>query len=80
MLITSYQVGCPVRSIFPEALDMLRQKQHLLGYPLQALICAMTWSLMIHRFMSNKIMPMSEAVEGYVSIMGRSRYHQVLLV
>ncbi|CAD6588071.1 MAG: hypothetical protein ASARMPREDX12_003150 [Alectoria sarmentosa] len=42
------QMGrCPVRSIFPQALDMLKKKQHLLG------------------FMSDKIMPMSEAVEGY---------------
>ncbi|KAI9720781.1 MAG: hypothetical protein M1812_002620 [Candelaria pacifica] len=42
------QMGrCPVRSIFPEALDLLRKKQHLLG------------------FMADKIMPLSEAVEGY---------------
>ena len=27
---------CPVRSIFPEALDMLRKKQHLLGSVCQA--------------------------------------------
>lgn len=27
------QMGrCPVRSIFPEALEMLKKKQHLLGY------------------------------------------------
>jgi hypothetical protein len=27
------QMGrCPVRSIFPQALEMLEQKQHLLGY------------------------------------------------
>ncbi|KAL8881890.1 MAG: hypothetical protein Q9198_001006 [Flavoplaca austrocitrina] len=42
------QMGrCPVRSIFPQALKKLKQKQHLLG------------------FMSDKIMPLSEAVEGY---------------
>ncbi|KAF2816776.1 putative alcohol dehydrogenase [Mytilinidion resinicola] len=42
------QMGrCPVRSIFPQALDKLKQKQHLLG------------------FMADKIMPLSEAVEGY---------------
>ncbi|KAI9877149.1 MAG: hypothetical protein M1830_004678 [Pleopsidium flavum] len=42
------QMGrCPVRSIFPQALDMLKQKQHLLG------------------FMSDKIMPLSQAEEGY---------------
>ena len=42
------QMGrCPVRSIFPQALQKLKEKQHLLG------------------FMSDKMMPMSEAVEGY---------------
>ncbi|KAF4627568.1 hypothetical protein G7Y89_g10589 [Cudoniella acicularis] len=42
------QMGrCPVRSIFPEALEMLKKKQHLL------------------EFMTGKIMPLSEAVEGY---------------
>ncbi|OBT62381.1 hypothetical protein VE03_08427 [Pseudogymnoascus sp. 23342-1-I1] len=42
------QMGrCPVRSIFPEALKLLQEKQHLLG------------------FMFDKIMPLSEAVEGY---------------
>ncbi|KAF2091775.1 GroES-like protein [Saccharata proteae CBS 121410] len=42
------QMGrCPVRSIFPEALEQLEKKQHLLG------------------FMSEKIMPLSESVEGY---------------
>lgn len=42
------QMGrCPVRSIFPQALEKLKQKQHLLG------------------FMADKIMPLSEAVEGY---------------
>ena len=29
------QMGrCPVHSIFPQALDKLKQKQHLLGYDL----------------------------------------------
>ncbi|EEP82020.1 conserved hypothetical protein [Uncinocarpus reesii 1704] len=42
------QMGrCPVRSIFPGALEMLKKKQHLLG------------------FMADKIMPLSQAVEGY---------------
>ncbi|GAB7339704.1 hypothetical protein MBLNU457_6275t1 [Dothideomycetes sp. NU457] len=42
------QMGrCPVRSIFPQALEKLKQKQNLLG------------------FMFEKIMPLSEAVEGY---------------
>ncbi|CRG85734.1 RNA-binding protein rnc1 [Talaromyces islandicus] len=42
------QMGrCPVRTIFPRAVEVLKQKQHLLG------------------FMADKIMPLSEAVEGY---------------
>lgn len=42
------QMGrCPVRSIFPQALQKLKEKQDLLG------------------FMSDKVMPLSEAVEGY---------------
>ena len=42
------QMGrCPVRSIFAEALEKLKQKQHLLG------------------FMFEKVMPLSEALEGY---------------
>jgi len=42
------QMGrCPVRSIFPQSLERLKQKQHLLG------------------FMADKIMPLSDAVEGY---------------
>jgi threonine dehydrogenase-like Zn-dependent dehydrogenase len=38
---------CPVRSVFDDALELLKEKQHLLG------------------FMEEKIMPLSEAVEGY---------------
>lgn len=42
------QMGrCPVRSIFPQALEKLKDKEHLLG------------------FMADKVMPLSEAVEGY---------------
>ncbi|KAL1628135.1 hypothetical protein SLS56_005955 [Neofusicoccum ribis] len=42
------QMGrCPVRSIFPQALEALQKKQHLLG------------------FMADKVMPLSEAIEGY---------------
>lgn len=53
---------CPVRSIFPQALDMLKKKQHLLGYAPNAGYRPL---LTMPRFMSDKIMPMSEAVEGY---------------
>lgn len=42
------QMGrCPVRAIFPQALEALRKKQHLLG------------------FMTDKFMPLDQAVEGY---------------
>ncbi|ERF72076.1 hypothetical protein EPUS_04994 [Endocarpon pusillum Z07020] len=42
------QMGrCPVRSIFPQALEKLQQKQHLLD------------------FMADKIMPLTQAVDGY---------------
>jgi len=42
------QMGrCPVRSIFPQALELLQKKQHLL------------------EFMFDKIMPLSDGVEGY---------------
>ncbi|KAI9759942.1 MAG: hypothetical protein M4579_001975 [Chaenotheca gracillima] len=42
------QMGrCPVRSIFPQALELLKQKQDQLG------------------FMADKIMPLSQAIEGY---------------
>ncbi|KAJ9202511.1 hypothetical protein DTO164E3_2951 [Paecilomyces variotii] len=42
------QMGrCPVRSIFPQALEMLKKNQHKLG------------------FMADKVMPLSQAVEGY---------------
>lgn len=42
------QMGrCPVRTVFPQALEALRKKHHLLN------------------FMSDKIMPLSQAVEGY---------------
>lgn len=42
------QMGrCPVRSVFPQALEALKRNQHLVG------------------FMADKIMPLSEAVEGY---------------
>jgi len=57
---------CPVRSIFPQALEVLKKKQHLLGYAIFFFFspcnCVCTNVL---RFMADKIMPLSEAVEGY---------------
>ncbi|KAL2377650.1 hypothetical protein RJZ90_006563 [Blastomyces dermatitidis] len=54
------QMGrCPVRSIFPQAIDILKKKQHLLG------------------FMADKIMPLSEAEEGY-SIFDKMQVQKVI--
>ena len=38
---------CPVRSVAPQALEVLKKNQHKLG------------------FMADKMMPLSQAVEGY---------------
>jgi len=54
---------CPVRSIFPEALKLLEEKQDLLesvNYPHLAYQKTNQPS-----FMLDKIMPLSDAVEGY---------------
>lgn len=56
---------CPVRSIFPQALEMLKQKQDLLGYGNPVQITVLGWLKLRNRFMADKIMPLSEAVEGY---------------
>ena len=58
------QMGrCPVRSVFEDALKVLEKKQHLLEYVhsphFQADVLTMT------SFMTDKIMPISQAVEGY---------------
>jgi len=54
------QMGrCPVRSIFPEALKLLEEKQDSLG------------------FMFDKIMPLSDAVEGY-EIFDKMLAHKVV--
>ncbi|KAI9168097.1 zinc-type alcohol dehydrogenase-like protein [Paramyrothecium foliicola] len=46
---------CPVRSVFPQALELLQRKQHLLE-----LTSSATFS-----FMTDTIMPLSDAVMGY---------------
>ncbi|KAK1763985.1 chaperonin 10-like protein [Phialemonium atrogriseum] len=50
---------CPVRSIFPQALELLEKKQHLLS------------------FMTETIMPLSQAVEGY-EIFDNMKVHKVI--
>jgi len=56
------QMGrCPVRSIFPEALEMLKKKQHLLD------------------FMTDKFLPLSQAVEGY-DIFNKMQVQKVVFV
>lgn len=62
------QMGrCPVRSVFEKALERLKAKQDLLGYVLVTLLPPDygTDVLMTCRFMADKIMPLTEAVEGY---------------
>ncbi|CZT52137.1 related to formaldehyde dehydrogenase [Rhynchosporium secalis] len=56
------QMGrCPVRSIFPEALEMLKKNQHKLD------------------FMTDKFMPLSQAVEGY-DIFNKMQVQKVVFV
>lgn len=58
------QMGrCPVRSVFPQALEALKRNQHLLGSVILSLLSSQ--ANIIRRFMADKIMPLSEAVEGY---------------
>lgn len=64
------QMGrCPVRSIFEKALEKLREKQGQLGWVFLFLfiifssICVQV--LTLSRFMADKIMPLTDAVEGY---------------
>ncbi|PQE12413.1 Alcohol dehydrogenase superfamily zinc-type protein [Rutstroemia sp. NJR-2017a BVV2] len=54
------QMGrCPVRSVFPHALEVLKKNQHKLD------------------FMTDKIMPMSQAIEGY-DIFNKMQVHKVI--
>ncbi len=53
---------CPVRSIFPEALKVLEQKQDLFG---SVYILCPDGRTNSSRFMFEKVMPLSQAVEGY---------------
>lgn len=55
---------CPVRSIFKEALALLKEKQHLLGW-VGINPNPPSGRLTLERFMSDKIMPLTGAVEGY---------------
>lgn len=58
------QMGrCPVRSIFAEALESLERHQDKLGYV--PFLRIRDSKLIICRFMADKIMPLTEAVEGY---------------
>jgi len=54
---------CPVRSIFPEALKLLEEKQDLLE--LVHLLHMSQSATNQLSFMFDKIMPLSDAVEGY---------------
>lgn len=64
---------CPVKSVSEEALAVLKKNQHKLGYVsllsswlwLLWLFAFADWLLHMNRFMSDKIMPLTQAVEGY---------------
>jgi hypothetical protein len=53
---------CPVRSIFPEAIKLLEEKQHQLE---SVLLYRSVPNTNRPSFMFDKIMPLSDAVEGY---------------
>ncbi|KEY64327.1 hypothetical protein S7711_06371 [Stachybotrys chartarum IBT 7711] len=67
------QMGrCPVRSVFPEALAVLEQKQHLFEYVAQRVYnLSVVTSLIVLaniqlvRFMFDHVMPLEQAPEGY---------------
>ncbi|QSZ29010.1 hypothetical protein DSL72_003520 [Monilinia vaccinii-corymbosi] len=52
---------CPVRSVFPQAMEVLKKNQHKLD------------------FMTDKIMPLSQVVEGY-DIFNKMQVHKVIFV
>lgn len=61
---------CPVRAVFPEALELLKKKSHLLGYVLDLLVEGIgmsdnTYNATYYRFMADKIMSITEAEEAY---------------
>lgn len=59
---------CPVKSVSEEALAVLKKNQHKLGYVslLSSWLFAFAdWLLHMNRFMTDKIMPLTQAVEGY---------------
>lgn len=58
------QMGrCPVRSIFIEALEVLKKNQHKLEYV--SFSISLDFRANYVSFMTQKIMPLSEAVQGY---------------
>lgn len=61
---------CPVRAVFPEALELLKKKSHLLGYAFDLLTREIgmnggAYSDTYYRFMADKIMSITEAEEAY---------------
>ena len=62
---------CPVKSVSDEALTVLKKNQHKLGYVsllspwlVATMVICCCW-LAMDRFMADKIMPLTQAVEGY---------------
>ena len=56
---------CPVRSIFPQALEALGKKQHLLEYVFHRFMSSVGTITNDRRFMTDKVMPLTEALDGY---------------
>jgi hypothetical protein len=54
---------CPVRAVFPDALEVLRKRAGLFGYVFSGYLWGEANSG--ERFMAENIMPLTEAVEGY---------------
>lgn len=55
---------CPVRSIFPEALEVLRRQQEKLRYVYTSQN-VVYWLTKWNSMLVDKVMPLSQAEEGY---------------
>jgi hypothetical protein len=66
-----------ILGIFPEALEMLKKKQHLLEWVVSSL--RRHPLLTSASFMTDKFMPLSQAVEGY-DIFNKMQVQKVVFV
>jgi hypothetical protein len=56
---------CPVRAVFPDALEVLKKRQHAFEFVWSFVSWREALLMHNHRFMFDKVMPLSEAVSGY---------------